>query len=380
MKNILIAVNSFKECANAVEVSKLFNKYLDKSLFKVIQKPISDGGDGFLEVCKFSFGLEILTYQITTPYDNSYMDSQVGLDRKSRTLYIESAEVLGLKRIPLTKRQPLSLNSKGLGDLLLLIKEDIEQLKFEANKVIIGVGGTGTMDLGLGMCSRFGLKLFNSYGSELEVFPEYFYEASEIDFEPAKLHFDIEIILDVDNPLLGVGGGIIYGKQKGASNTELEIIESGWNKIVNILNKNKLTDITKELSGAGGGLPVGLGLFQNSVEKQANDFISTDLKINNNESLIEMVITGEGSFDEQSLMGKGADTIISMFEKESIPVVLCCGKIDDKVSEKLSMNVFPIELSRYYNSVEESIYYFEESIKFACDEIAGMTDILTKIS
>jgi len=236
------------------------------------------------------------------------------------------------------------------------------------------------MDLGLGMCSRFGLKLFNSYGSELEVFPEYFYEASEIDFEPAKLPFEIEIILDVNNSLLGNHGGIIYGKQKGASNTELEMIESGWNKIVNILNKNKLTDITKELSGAGGGLPVGLGLFQNSVEKQANDFISTDLKINNNESLIEMVITGEGSFDEQSLMGKGADTIISMFEKESIPVVLCCGKIDDKVSEKLSMNVFPIELSRYYNSVEESIYYFEESIKFACDEIAGMTDILTKIS
>ena len=79
------------------------------------------------------------------------------------------------------------------------------------------------------------------------------------------------------------------------------------------------------------------------------------------------------------LMEKGAETIISMFEKESIPVVLCCGKIDNEVSEKLSMNVFPIELSRYYDSVQESIENFEESIKFACDEIAGMTDILTKI-
>jgi len=74
MKNILVAVNSFKETADAVEVAELFNKYLDKSLFKVILKPISDGGDGFLEVCRFHFGLEILDYTINTPYDDTFMD------------------------------------------------------------------------------------------------------------------------------------------------------------------------------------------------------------------------------------------------------------------------------------------------------------------
>ena len=129
MKNILTAVNSYKECADAVEASKLFNRYLDKSLFKVRQNPISDGGDGFLEVCKFNFELEILTYRITTPYDESYMDCRVGLDRKNKTLYIESAEILGLRRIPIQKRRPLLLSSKGLGDLLQQIKKDIEQHK-----------------------------------------------------------------------------------------------------------------------------------------------------------------------------------------------------------------------------------------------------------
>ena len=380
MKNILTAVNSYKECADAVEASKLFNRYLDKSLFKVRQNPISDGGDGFLEVCKFNFELEILTYRITTPYDESYMDCRVGLDRKNKTLYIESAEILGLRRIPIQKRRPLLLSSKGLGDLLQQIKKDIEQHKLDVKKIVIGIGGTGTMDLGLGTCSRLGLKLHDNYGPELKVLPENFYNVAGIEFQPEEFPFEIEIILDVDNPLLGKDGGVIYGKQKGASNAELKVIELGWNKIVNMLNKKNLTDITKELSGAGGGLSLGLSLIQNCSKKKAIDFIVNDLNIRDNISDIDMVITGEGSFDEQSLMGKGAGAIISMFEKENIPIVLCSGKIDNEVSNKLSMNVFPIELSRYYNSVEESIDNFEESIKFACKEIAGMTNILTKIS
>jgi glycerate kinase len=90
-----------------------------------------------------------------------------------------------------------------------------------------------------------------------------------------------------------------------------------------------------------------------------------------------MVITGEGSFDEQSMMGKGAGVIISLFEKQNIPVILCCGRIDREISENLSMNVFPIELQTY---IDDPINNFEEAIKIACEEISGMTDILTKIS
>lgn len=377
MKNILIAVNSFKETADAVAVSDLFNKYLDKSLFNVIQKPISDGGDGFLEVCKFHFDLEILNYSITTPYDETYIDCKVGLDRRNKTLYIESAEVLGLKRIPIDKRHPQILNSKGLGDLLELIRLDVEELKYEADKIVIGIGGTGTMDMGLGMCSRFGLKLFDINGSEIDVLPENFSDAVDIEFRKPNLPFTFETVLDVDNPLLGNNGGIIFGMQKGALTDELKQIESGWSKIVNLLKNNYLTDIPKELPGAGGGLAAGLNLLCETSKKSAKDFISNDLKIDMDDSVIDMVITGEGKFDEQSLMGKGAGVIINLFEEVNIPVVLCCGKIDYKVSEQLSMNVFPMELITY---IDDPVNNFEKAISIACDEISGMTDILTKIS
>ncbi|OGU77764.1 MAG: hypothetical protein A2V93_10840 [Ignavibacteria bacterium RBG_16_34_14] len=376
MKNILVAVNSFKETADAVEVSKLFNKHLDKSLFNVIQKPISDGGDGFLKICKFYFGLEILNYQITTPYDESFIDCKIGLDRDNKTLYIESAEVLGLKRIPISKRHPLYLSSKGLGDLLKLILQDIEEYKYEVNKLVIGIGGTGTMDLGLGMCSRFGLKIFDSYGSELEVLPENYPKVSKIEFNRNDLPFIIEVVLDVNNSLLGKDGGIIFGKQKGASNAELKVIELGWGKIVNTIQNNMLKNTAKELSGAGGGLSVGLNLLSETIKKHALDFISDNLRVGINDTNFDIVITGEGAFDEQSMKGKGAWIIISIFEKENIPVVLCCGKIDKQVSENLSMNVFPIELVTY---IDDPINNFEEAIKIACSEISGMTDILTKI-
>ena len=377
MKNILVAVNSFKETADAVEVAELFNKYLDKSLFKVILKPISDGGDGFLEVCRFHFGLEILDYTINTPYDDTFMDCKVGLDREKKTLYIESAEVLGLKKIPEDKRHPLLLSSKGLGDLLNLIIQDIEELKFEAKKIIIGIGGTATMDMGLGLCSRFGLKLFDSRGLDLEVLPINFPDVAKIEYTKNVLPFTVEVILDVDNHLLGKNGGIIFGNQKGATKEDLKAIESGWSKITKILQVNGLIRVSKELPGAGGGIPVGLNLITELNVKHARNFISEDLKINMNYLPIDMVITGEGSFDKQSLMGKGAGVIISLFEEENIPVALCCGKIESQVSEKLSMNVFPMELKTYVNNPVQN---FKEAIKIACNEISGMTDILTKIS
>ncbi len=113
------------------------------------------------------------------------------------------------------------------------------------------------------------------------------------------------------------------------------------------------------------------------MKKQAAEFILNDLKIISEDFKIDMVITGEGSFDEQSLMGKGAGSVISLFEMENIPVVLCCGKIDREISEQLSMNVFPIELQTF---VDDPINSFEKAIRIACNEISGMTDILNKIS
>jgi len=166
-KLILIAPNSFKECASSVEIARLIRDGLEKYIpnSQLIVKPISDGGDGFLEVCQFYFGGNIIHYKISTPYDDLSFDCPVLYNPDNKKLYIESAEVLGLKIIPQKYRKPMYLSSKGMGELLLQINDNIDDHKIDCREIIIGIGGTGTVDMGLGMCSQLGMLFLDTNGN-----------------------------------------------------------------------------------------------------------------------------------------------------------------------------------------------------------------------
>ncbi len=372
-KTILIAPNSFKECADSVEIANLIEKNLaDLSNYNLIKKPISDGGDGFLEVCKNNYGLEILEYEISTPYDNSKFVCEAGYDKKNRRVYIESANVLGLKVIPKDKRHPANLSSKGLGELLSILNNDVSEGKILLDEVVIGIGGTGINDLGLGMCSRFGLNIFDSMNREMEIIPKNFYNASRIFWDKIILPFKIKVIIDVDNPLLGENGATkVFGKQKGLLDEEIITIENGFNKIYNLFINNRLYNPSKELSGAGGGLAAGLEIFFNAEIVQSYKFI---LELLNDEILenISAVVTGEGAFDSQSMMKKATGSILEIFGNKNIPIFLCSGTISCKTLKNLTANVKAIQLIKYFSSQEESVKMYKEGIKYACSEIVDI--------
>ncbi len=159
--NILIAPNSFKECASSVQIVEILKANLVSENFNLFSFPISDGGDGFLEVCNHHFDLEILNFGVSTPFDETKIIVPVGYKKESQTIFIESAKVLGLNLIPRELRKPGKLSSKGMGDLINAIQSKVESGKLEVKKIIVGVGGSGTNDLGIGMCSRLGLKLYD---------------------------------------------------------------------------------------------------------------------------------------------------------------------------------------------------------------------------
>ncbi len=373
IKKILIAPNSFKEVADSDKVAELIMKYLEKFTTAEFElSPISDGGDGFLNVCKSLFNLEMINYEITTPYDESTFTCEVGYDKKNKRIIIESARVLGLRVIPKEKRHPLNLSSKGLGDLLLKINNDIKQNKFLVDEIIVGIGGTGTNDLGLGACSRFGMVLYDIYGRKDMVIPEYYYRIKDIKWSKPKLPFRIKVVNDVNNPLLGNSGATrTFGSQKGADKGELRVIELGFNKIVNILKNNKLDKSFNDLSGAGGGLAAGLYLFFDAEMISAKEFIGNILGLSNKIKKCDIVISGEGSFDEQTINGKGAGIILDLATERGKKVILCCGKVKDNVKNKLKENVEVIELVSFFSSTGESINNFEKGIELACREIAS---------
>ncbi|HED38340.1 MAG TPA: hypothetical protein ENI76_08875, partial [Ignavibacteria bacterium] len=144
-KKILLAPNSFKECASSTKVADLFEKFLNtNNNYEIFKYPISDGGDGLLNVLNYNNKLIDITYSITTPYDGSKFDCTVGYDERNKIIYIESAKALGLQMIPKEKRHPLNLSSKGLGELLEQVGKSVFNREIDVNKVVIGVGGTGT--------------------------------------------------------------------------------------------------------------------------------------------------------------------------------------------------------------------------------------------
>jgi len=380
--NILIAPNSFKECADSVEISGLIENSLKELLPKEILKkmnftkiPISDGGDGFLKVTTEINGLELLNYKISTPFDMTKFDCKVGYSSSLKKIYIESANVLGLKLIPAEKRKPLLLSSKGMGELLKQIASDVDNLVLNVEEVIIGIGGTGTNDLGLGLAESFGLKLLDDNGSLLEILPKNFELANNFMWTNPMLPFKISTVIDVDNLLLGdKGAARIFGPQKGATEFDVEKLEKGFANILKISGNDQNN---KFISGAGGGLAAGLNLFFNASYKFSNEFVNNDLGLSN-KSKYDLIITGEGSFDLQSLMNKGTMIVINEFMKTNTPIFVICGDVEGNLN--FGDNVRIIKLSNYFDSKKESILKIAEGINKACREITEQVNFIEKVN
>ena len=369
--NILISPDSFKECISSVKLSSLIaEEFDDLEGVNSIVKPISDGGDGFLEVCRFHFGGEILNYKISTSFDNSELICPVLYNNDSKTIYIESADVLGLKIVPDQFRNPLKLSSKGLGELFLKIENDVSSGKISIDKIIVGIGGTATIDMGIGACSALGLKLHDVNNKEILPVPENFNKVEDIEWVNKTFPFQIDLIMDVDNPLLGkTGASKVFGHQKGASESDIKTLENGFSNVVNLLQNNKITNSTIKLYGDGGGIPSLLSSLLNAANRSAQNFILNDLGISKLKGKVDFVITGEGAFDNQSFMGKGAGIILREFENECDKVFLLCGIIRKEVKQKLLDNISPFEISSFFLNKDESILNIESGIRLACIKI-----------
>jgi glycerate 2-kinase len=370
---ILIAPNSFKECADSVEISEMIKAALFRLLPAEIKsqidfwlKPISDGGDGFLEVCQRNFGAEFLHFEISNPFNGDKFFCPVGYCQGSKTLFIESAEVLGLKIIPQEFRKPLVLSSRGMGDLLLQIYDSVNDGIMDVEKVVIGVGGTGVNDLGMGMMEAFGLEFYDKNDNKLEILPKNFVKTVKIIVPEVVLPFKIETVIDVENPLLGIEGACLeFSEQKGATDDESVEMEKGF---VHLLNELEIDDdVQNKLSGAGGGLSAALKLFFNAEEKFATRFINEDLKIHIGASEVDIVITGEGKFDAQTYLNKGAFIVVNEFAGKKIPVFFICGMSDGDLPDTDDLHV--IEIAEYFESTEESIQKIDKGIEIACKKI-----------
>ncbi len=367
---ILIAPNSFKECASATIVADLLAENLQKEISKkssrnieLIKRPVTDGGDGFLDVIFSVLNTTSVQVEISTPWLKGKLRTSIAYSESKRQVFVESAKVLGLNLIPEKKRNPLLLSSVGIGEILNFLTDAFDKGKLNFDEVIIGVGGTGTNDLALGALEQLGLELLDGNGKVTKAVPENFLQTESLKIHLRKLPFKLKFVVDVENPLLGEHGATaVYGAQKGIAPKDLPKFEKGFERIIALAQAENFN--IKNLSGAGGGLAAGFQIFYNAEIIHSEDFIKNFLGINSLTLKPDVVITGEGKFDEQTLMKKAPGVLLNEF-KNAKRIVIC--GVSDFKNTSLPFQVY--ELIKYFNSIEDSIKNFNEGIKLACEEI-----------
>ena len=328
---VLVAVNEFKGSLSSLEIGEIISDKLNSNYDNIttLIQPIADGGDGFLALFK---GFEKMKFK-TINAARQECEVNYLLDTKRKEAVIEIAEVIGLKHLKDTQRDPYKTSTVGLGRLISFL------LKKGINHFIIGLGGSATNDCGIGMLSELGVQFTDKNGNICEHGIDDLMKINQIDlrfidekFKNAKF----TIISDVNNPLIGINGATyVYSKQKGLSESKFQEVDKYVENFSNIVNNIvKKNNVYNEGSGAAGGLGFAFMSFSNATIQSGSQFMINYLGLEETIQDIDIVITGEGRLDKQSFMGKAPIEVAKVAKKHNKKVIFLAGNIlDDEFSE-----------------------------------------------
>ncbi|MBU4227197.1 glycerate kinase [bacterium] len=329
---IVVAPDSFKGSLTAIEVSDAIEQGI-REVFpgaEIVKIPMADGGEGTVQCLINAVGGEILREKVTDPLGGEVL-AHYGILGDKKTAVIEMAEASGLTLVPENKRNPLITTTYGTGQL---IKAALNQ---GCRKMIIGIGGSATNDGGAGMVQALDVRLLDKQDKEIgfggaELMNIHHIDISQMDQRISKL--EILVASDVKNPLCGHSGATrIYGPQKGATEEMMVILEEALARFAHIINKALHKDV-KDIPGAGaaGGLGAGLMAFLDAKLKPGIEIIIEAVKLEEAMKDADLVITGEGKIDIQTIYGKVPVGVAKIAKKYHVPV-MAIGAIIDQDAE-----------------------------------------------
>lgn len=325
--HILIAPNAFKNSLTAQAAAEAIQKGLQLSKLQCTHAcfPIADGGDGTGELIVERLAGERVSIEAHDALGRE-ISCSYGLVDNLETAVIEMAAASGLRLLRSEELNPLHATSFGTGEL---IKDAIDR---GVKKVIIGMGGSATVDGGSGILKALGVRFLNKPGAELINLPEDLIELDRIDLsglDERCANCDITILCDVDNRLLGdAGAAAVFGPQKGATPIDVKKLEQALAKFREITLETTGKDMAEvKYGGTAGGAAAGLYAILNAkLVNGAEHF----LKLTNFIEYLkgaDLVITGEGSIDEQTLQGKGPFGVALMAKERQVSVIGLAGKV-----------------------------------------------------
>lgn len=329
-KTILIAPNAFKNSLSAVEAAYVIKSAIGSNVVDIA--PIADGGDGTIEVIKYYFkDAKYVQCTVCDPLMRKIKSRWLLLNKKIAVIELAKASGIGL--LNKNELNPLQTSTFGTGELIL------SALNKGCKEIIITLGGSATVDAGIGILNALGIRFLDKKNQQLKPCGKSLNLIRKIDLtnlDKRILKCKICVLCDVEIPLIGKKGtAMCFSMQKGATTKEKLYLEKGMKNLVKIIRQIRKKDFHMiPMVGSAGGVAFTLKIFFNAKLCIGFDYIS---KLSNLEKKIKrssFIITGEGSLDEQTLLGKGVYKLAKLAKSHKKKVIVFCGDYDKGIDWK----------------------------------------------
>ena len=338
---IILAPDKFKGTLTAAQVVEIEHQVLSEFFpdAEIVGMPLADGGEGTVDALTTAMNGKRCKKSVRGPLGNA-VEAEFGV--AGEVAIIEMASASGLMLINSSQRDPLKTSTYGTGELLLAA------LDSGAKKLIIGIGGSATVDGGAGMAEALGYRFFDHSGNEMKnLCGGKLGDIAEIDGKNADPRLmDVEIIVaaDVNNPLLGERGAVaMFAPQKGGTPENMPILEKGLANLLQVMLAQKLVSATAPGDGAAGGLGLGLRGFANakfaSGARLAIETVGLPAALKD----ADFVITGEGCSDAQTENGKLCAEVADYCARAGVNCILLSGKVEPGKYERFCFTQSTIE-------------------------------------
>ncbi|MEN9693359.1 MAG: hypothetical protein RLZZ330_1003 [Actinomycetota bacterium] len=351
----------------ALAICEGWSRFTSNSELQVI--PISDGGEGFLDSVRVALQLKSRYVDVTSDSGNSFSTEYAF---KDTTCYIEVAKVVGINNTVFSNPDPTIRSSFAVGELIR------DAIKNGFKRTIIGLGGTNVSDGGAGLLAALGAVAFDSQDRECDYLKNGnrdLTKISRIDISQASsllAGISIEILTDVENPLLGARGAAkVFAPQKGADELEVEFIEESLTHLASVLGKRQDGKTAAVALGAGAAGGIGFALIHLGATRSSGVMrVMEILRIPNIISKSDLVITGEGKFDWQSLDGKAVTGLAKTAMSFGVPTIVLAGQVEIGRREWQSIGVASAFSLEEFCGLESALSQPKESLALLAERVA----------
>ena len=347
---IVIAPDSFKESISASEVANAIEAGFVKIFpnAEIFKLPVADGGEGSTDALISATQGRYFSTSVMGPMGKT-IDASWGMLGNSQTAVVEVAKACGLSLVPLENRNPMIATSYGVGELILAAVNE------GANHIIVGLGGSACNDGGAGMLQALGVRLLDISGNQLNRGSGSLSSLSSIDLramDSSLQGVSFEVACDVDNPLLGPqGASVIFAPQKGADSEMIAQLDANLTHYSDIITSTIKKDVSEVPgSGAAGGIGSAFLAFLNAELKSGINIILDAIDFEHQIKGADLVITGEGRFDSQSIRGKAPIGVAKSAKRNRCLVFMIAGSVED--DERL---IYKNDIDRVFSVVSKGL-------------------------